>query len=117
VRPLAVHHVSLNVPDVGAGIDFYVRILGGTLRKDRPDLGFDGAWIDIGAQQVHLLRGAVPTDTGQHFAIQVDDLRSVIAELRSSGVEVSDATPIGSGHQAFLHDPANNLVELHEVGA
>jgi hypothetical protein len=29
---------------------------------------------------------------------------------------VSDASPVGSGRQAFLHDPAGNLVELHQRG-
>jgi glyoxylase I family protein len=116
MRPVAVHHVSLNVPDVDAGIAFYTRILGGVLRVDRPALGFDGAWIDVGDQQVHLLKGVVPPDAGQHFAVQVEDLDSVIEELRATGVNVSDATSIGAGCQAFLHDPAGNLVELHEVG-
>ncbi len=117
MRPVGVHHVSLNVPDVDAGVAFYTRILGGVLREDRPDLGFDGAWIDVGDQQVHLLMGAVPPDSGQHFAVQVDDLDAAIGELRATGVVVSDSTSIGSGRQAFLHDPAGNLVELHDVGS
>jgi glyoxylase I family protein len=117
MRPVAVHHVSLNVPDVDAGVAFYTRILGGVLRDDRPALGFDGAWIDIGAQQVHLLQGVVPADGGQHFAVQVEDLDEVVEELRATGLGVSDATSVGSGRQAFLHDPAGNLVELHQVHA
>jgi glyoxylase I family protein len=117
MRPIAVHHVSINVPDVDAGIAFYTRVLGGILREDRPALGFDGAWIDVGNQQVHLLEGVVPPDAGQHFAIQVDHLDLVIEELRATGVIVNDAVTIGVGRQTFLHDPAGNLVELHEVGS
>jgi glyoxylase I family protein len=115
MRPVGVHHVSINVPDVDAGVAFYTATLGGVLRHDRPSLGFDGAWINVGTQQVHLLSGAVAADVGQHFAIQVDGLDAAIEELRAKGVEVSDAVGIGSGRQAFLHDPAGNLVELHEV--
>jgi catechol 2,3-dioxygenase-like lactoylglutathione lyase family enzyme len=115
MRPLGLHHVSINAPDVAEASAFYTQVLGGTLRSDRPDLGFEGAWIDLGGQQVHLLQGSVPPDAGQHFAIQVGDLHQVIGELRSAGVSVSEATPIGSGRQAFLHDPAGNLVELHQA--
>jgi len=43
MQPLAVHHVSINVPDVDAAVSFYTDVLGGTLRGDRPDFGFGGA--------------------------------------------------------------------------
>jgi catechol 2,3-dioxygenase-like lactoylglutathione lyase family enzyme len=56
VRPLAVHHVSINVDDLGAAAGFYVDILGLSRRNDRPDLAVDGMWLDAGAQQVHLMR-------------------------------------------------------------
>jgi hypothetical protein len=29
---------------------------------------------------------------------------------------VSDPSPVGTGRQAFLHDPSGNLVELHQPG-
>ena len=58
--PLAIHHVSINVPDVEAAVTFYTAVLGGTVRADRPDLGVDGAWIDFGPQQVHLVEAPVP---------------------------------------------------------
>ena len=60
MEPLAIHHVSINVPDVESGIAFYTDVLGGTLRPDRPDLGVAGAWIDLGTQQVHLIEAPVP---------------------------------------------------------
>ena len=44
-------------------------------------------------------------------------LGATIAELRSGGVEVSDAKPVGPNRQAFLHDPAGNMVELQQPGA
>jgi glyoxylase I family protein len=51
---------------------------------------------------------------GQHFALQVRDLDDAIAELRATGITVSDASPVGTGRQAFLSDPSGNGVELHE---
>jgi catechol 2,3-dioxygenase-like lactoylglutathione lyase family enzyme len=117
MEPLAVHHVSINVSDVEAALAFYTDVLGATLRTDRPDFGFGGAWLDLGAQQVHLIEAPVPPDLGQHFAVRVGDLDDAVAELRSKGVAVGDPSPVGSGRQAFLHDPAGNTIELHEVGS
>jgi glyoxylase I family protein len=117
MEPLAVHHVAVNVADVDAGVAFYTGVLGGTLRQDRPDLGFAGAWIDLGAQQVHLLEAPVPPNLGQHFAVRVADLDATVDELRAKGLEVGDPVTVGTNRQTFIADPAGNTVELHEVGA
>jgi catechol 2,3-dioxygenase-like lactoylglutathione lyase family enzyme len=114
MQPLGVHHVSINVDDVDAALAFYVGQLGLIQRGDRPAFGFGGAWLDVGGQQVHLIEAPRPGDKGQHFALHVADLDETIAELRAAGLEVSDASPVGTGRQAFLHDPAGNLVELHQ---
>ena len=117
MQPLCVHHVSINVADVTTGIAFYTGVLGGTVRDDRPALGIGGAWIDLGATQVHLIEAAVPANLGQHFAIQVGDLDEVVAELRGVAVAVSDPVAIGANRQSFLEDPFGNAIELHEVAA
>lgn len=116
MRVLAVHHVSINVTDVPAALDFYVNTLGCGQRTDRPDFRFGGAWLDLGAQQVHLIEAETPAGLGQHFAVQVEDLAEVVTELRAKGVTISDPKPAGSGLQCFTHDPSGNMVELHEVG-
>jgi catechol 2,3-dioxygenase-like lactoylglutathione lyase family enzyme len=116
MEPLAVHHVSVNVSDVDEAVAFYTAVLGATLRTDRPDFGFGGAWLDVGAQQIHLIEAPVPPNLGQHFAIRVADLDGAVEELRSKGAVVGDPSPVGSGRQAFLDDPAGNTIELHEVG-
>lgn len=115
MRPLGIHHVSINVRDTDEAASFYVDVLGLTRRSDRPNFSFAGAWLDLAGQQVHLIEGTVPDANGQHFAIRVDDIDATVRELRERGVTVSDAKPVGSGRQAFLHDPSGNLVELHET--
>jgi len=115
MRPLAVHHVSINVGDVDEALHFYVDVLGLTARDDRPDFGFGGAWLDAGGQQVHLIEGQPPAAVGQHFALLVDDLDATVAELRGRAVDVSDPSPVGTGRQSFLRDPAGNQIELHEA--
>lgn len=115
MRPLAVHHVSVNVDDVDSALTFYRDVLGLAPRTDRPDFGFGGAWLDAGGQQVHLIEGTPPGALGQHFALLVDDLDSTVAELRDRAVEVSDPQPVGSSRQAFVSDPSGNLIELHQA--
>ena len=57
-----------------ATIEFYTNVLGLTVRTDRPNFPFGGAWLDLGGQQVHLIEAEVPPARGQHFAIHVADL-------------------------------------------
>ncbi|MHB8329526.1 MAG: VOC family protein [Acidimicrobiales bacterium] len=116
MQPLGVHHVSINVTDVQEALTFYAEVLGLAPRTDRPDFGFGGAWLDAGAQQVHLIEAPAPDARGQHFAIRIEGIDDVVAEIRRCGVEVSDPVPVGGSRQAFLHDPAGNAIELHQVG-
>ena len=117
MQPAGIHHVSINVADVADAVTFYTEVLGLTLRTDRPDdLGIGGVWLDAGGQQVHLLEAGPPPGLGQHFALWVDDLDAVIAELRAQALTVSDASAVGRGRQAFISDPSGNLVELHQTG-
>jgi len=115
MRPLAIHHVSINVPDVAVALAFYTDVLGGTERADRPDFGFGGAWIDVGSNQVHLLEAPAVPALGQHLAIRVDDLDAAVAEIRARGIDVGDPITVGQGRQTFLSDPAGNTVELTEI--
>ncbi|HZU79024.1 MAG TPA: VOC family protein [Acidimicrobiales bacterium] len=117
MRPVGVHHVSLNVRDVDAALAFYTDVLGFAVRTDRPDFGFGGAWLDVGPQQVHLIEGETPDNKGQHFAVQVVDLAATVAELRDKGVTVSDPVAVSTSLQAFLNDPSGNTIELHQIHA
>jgi glyoxylase I family protein len=117
VRPLGVHHVSINVDDLAAARSFYVDVLGFTERTDRPDFaGLDGAWLDVGGQQVHLIVGEVPDRKGQHYAVLVADLDATVATMREHGVRVSDPVEVATGLQSFTRDPCGNMVEIHEAG-
>ena len=117
MKLLGLHHVSINVSDVAEALAFYCNVLGLEQRSDRPAFSFDGAWLNIGAQQLHLIGKTVPDPVGQHFAIQVDDIDVAVAGLRSKGLTVSDPVKVAANRQAFLNDPSGNLVELQEVAA
>jgi glyoxylase I family protein len=52
---LAIQHVSVIVADTGRALAFYRDVLGLPVDPQRPDLGYPGAWLTLGAQQIHLL--------------------------------------------------------------
>ena len=114
MKPVGIHHVSLMTPDVEATKAFYVDVLGFTVRDDRPDFGIGGCWLDAGGQQVHLVEGATPNRAGQHFALEVEDLDEVVAELRARGYDVKDPFHSGVGRQTTVDDPVGNMVELNQ---
>ena len=48
-------HASLLVADLAEARAFYEGVLGLEPSPNRPALGFDGVWYEIGRQQIHLL--------------------------------------------------------------
>lgn len=116
MRIVGVHHVSVNVKNVDEALAFYVDVLGLTPRGDRPDFSFGGAWLDVGAQQIHLIEAEPPGDVGQHVALHVDDIDAVVDELRERGVPITAPARVGTGRQSFLHDPSGNRIELNQPG-
>ncbi len=117
MRAIGVHHVSINVSDVSEALVFYVDVLGLAARGDRPDFSFGGAWLDVGAQQMHLIEGEPPGDVGQHVALRVEDIDAVVKELEDRGIAVTTPVGVGTGRQSFLHDPSGNRIELNQPGA
>jgi glyoxylase I family protein len=116
MTPLGIHHVNITVGDLTAGLAFYVDLLGMSHRTDRPDFPFEGAWLNVGQQQVHLVVGKPPAQTSDHFAIAVADVGATVSELRDAGLEVSAPRGVGNGQQAFIRDPWGNLLELQQPG-
>jgi glyoxylase I family protein len=122
MTPLGIHHVNITVGELDAGLAFYVGVLGMTQRSDRPTFSVDGAWLDIGLQQVHLVVGTPPAKTSDHFAIAVADVNAAVAELRAAaplphaGIQVSAPRGVANGQQAFLRDPWGNFIELQQPG-
>lgn len=111
-----IHHVAICVDDLDRAVDFYTNVIGLTL-ADRPDsLPNPGVWLDLGAQQVHLLSGPDRgPGTFQHFSVEVDSLDAAAEELGRHGVALEGHQVVdGYGRQAFVRDPAGNLLELFE---
>jgi len=118
VRVLGIHHVNLLVDDLDAAVRFYTDVMGFT-PLDRPDFGFPGAWFRMGAHQLHLQTTDGPKQkSGQHFALEVTELDAVADELEARGATLLRLDAVaGAGRQAFLDDPAGNLIELNQPGS
>lgn len=117
-----LHHASLVVADTAVSLKFYCDILG-MQQTDRPDLGFPGAWLQLGAQQIHLLKLENPDPTtgrpehggrDRHIALSVQDLAPVKEVLDKNGITY---TLSKSGRQAlFCRDPDGNALEILQQG-
>jgi glyoxylase I family protein len=118
----AIHHVSLLVSDTRRSLLFYQGVLGLEIDESRPVMSFPGAWLHVGAAQIHLLelpdvlRGATLPEHGgrdRHVALSVSDLDGIVKALEAAGVA---CTLSRSGRRAlFCRDPDGNAVELVEI--
>jgi lactoylglutathione lyase len=49
-----------------------------------------------------------------HVALEITDVESVIAELKTLGIEVTGEMKHSTGHAVFIRDPDRNVIELGE---
>jgi glyoxylase I family protein len=121
---LAIQHVSVLVADTQQSLRFYRDVLGLAEDPQRPDLGYPGAWLTVGAQQIHLLELPNPDPvTGRpvhggrdrHCALTLRDLDELRQRLEAAGIPY---TLSKSGRRAlFCRDPDNNALEFIEAPA
>ena len=121
VNVSAILHTSLLVASTERALEFYHGVLGVAVDGTRPDLGFPGAWLRVGGQQIHLLELPNPDPVqgrpqhggrDRHVALQVDDIDGLVARLEAAGVVY---TLSRSGRRAlFCRDPDGNALEFIE---
>jgi catechol 2,3-dioxygenase-like lactoylglutathione lyase family enzyme len=125
-----LQHCGLIVADLDRSRRFYGGALG-LAEVERPhNFVFEGAWFQVGDDQIHLLVESETTgragadDPGPsaavglatHIALEVDDLASALSRLDEHGVAlVGGPMPRGDGYdQVFVCDPDGYVVELFE---
>lgn len=116
-------HVSVLVTDTARALQFYCDTLCLTADPARPDLGYAGAWLWLGAQQLHLLELPNPDPTtgrpahggrDRHCALAVTDIAALRRRLDEAGITY---TLSKSGRPAlFCRDPDGNALEFVEQG-
>lgn len=117
-----IHHASLLVSDTERALGFYRDLLGLAVDGGRPDLGYPGAWLQVGGRQVHLLELPNPDPVDgrpahggrdRHLALLVNDLDRLTRRLEGAGVS---CTRSRSGRRAlFCRDPDGNALEFVEA--
>jgi len=126
-----LHHIGLGMGSAKAdeAKDYYRDVLNLTQDGGRWHIpGIHGYFLDIPSDvQIHLLGSDGPSPYSQgpgkdpvenHIALAVDDVAEAEAELNRLGVDyfVLDNVAAPELKQLFLRDPANNLVEIHQIG-
>jgi glyoxylase I family protein len=119
IRYKSIAHNSLLVSHLENSLNFYCDILGLTLDPTRPDLGYPGAWLNIGDQQIHLLQLQNPDSStnrpehgghDRHTAILIDGLDELKETLAQANIDI---TLSKSGrHAIFCRDPDGNTLEF-----
>ncbi len=118
----SILHASVIVADTKVALEFYQGVLGLEADPDRPDLGYPGAWLNLGSQQIHLLELPNPDPVSdrpehggrdRHTAFAVDSIDELVRALAQHGL---DYTLSRSGRRAlFCRDPDGNALEFIEV--
>jgi glyoxylase I family protein len=116
-----IQHASVVVDNVERALVFYRDVLGLVVDDSRPDLGYPGAWLRVGQQQIHLLQlpnpdpvHGRPAHVGRdrHVALMVSDLEALKSRLQQEGIAYSSSR---SGRRAlFCRDPDGNGLEFIE---
>ncbi len=117
----SIHHSSLIISNLEASLRFYCDILGLHVDPARPELDYEGAWLWVGDQQIHLLVLPNPDPTegrpvhggrDRHIALSVVDLAKLQGKLDNEEI---DYTQSKSGRRAiFCRDPDAHALEFIE---
>ncbi len=115
----AINHVSFSIPELAPALHFYQEILG-CESIERPSMGIDGAWLQAGNVQIHLIVTPDGADVGtnpnktsplaNHTAFAIDDYEKTRDHLKAHGLEVIEAG-VERG-QMWVSDPAGNVIEF-----
>ena len=133
LKVLELHHHGIRVGGTEADADralaFYRNVLGLSPDPGRPEIPtIRGYWMDVGGRaQIHLMgvngqskfaKGPGKHPSSPHVALAVPDIQEARKELDRLGVEywVAEGVVGPRSQQIFMHDPAGNMIELHEAG-
>ena len=118
---LSLNHASFIVADTEVSLGFYRDVLGLQL-LERPDMGFPGAWLKLGSQQIHLLVLQNPDPISgrpqhggrdRHIALNALALAPIQEALDKAGIVYTMSI---SGRRAlFCRDFDGNTVEVIEL--
>lgn len=114
-------HICYIVADLDRSIGWYEK-LGCRVAFDfiNDDNVRFGVYLHVGGRNfIELFQGTRdnPANEGSfaHMCLEVDDIESQVADLRSKGIDTTDIKTGSDGsYQAWLADPDGNRIELHQ---
>ncbi len=110
-----VMHLLMQVSDLKRAEEFYVGVLGFTIRKREPFAG--GRELIVTEQGLGLTEGG-PGDGRQveHVAFEVDDVEAARRRVKDAGVRIiHEILPNSYGRSMYIADPDGNKIELIET--
>lgn len=110
-------HQLILVADIEKSVDYYVNLLGFTIRPAKPLA--DGRDFTAFHQGIALVQGR-SADHRQidHIAFEVNDVRAMDAKLKNAGVRYYQDLHNGPyGLTIYVADPDGTKVELYQIGA
>jgi catechol 2,3-dioxygenase-like lactoylglutathione lyase family enzyme len=130
---LELHHHGIRVgateADADKALAFYRDVLGLVPDPGRPHIPtIPGYWMDVGGRaQIHLMgvngqskfaKGPGRDPASPHVALAVPDIQEARRELDRLGVDywITEGVVGPESLQVFMHDPAGNMIELHQAG-
>jgi catechol 2,3-dioxygenase-like lactoylglutathione lyase family enzyme len=117
-----LNHVSVNARNLQESVEFYVELFGAE-PIPTPNFGLPVQWLALGTTQLHLFERELQPTSHHHFAVTVDDVEPVYraAERRKAFDRRSFGNHLvelpGNVVQLYVHDPADNLVEVDQYDA
>jgi len=113
-----VGNVILTVKDMGKSVEFYNKILGMPIKRERDnwiDLGQTGALLSLRSVSTSESNVNSLTDNGILIGFVVGDVSSVIDELKLKNVKIHrDIQDKSSGKNAIILDPDGYMISLFE---
>ncbi len=116
-----VAHVCIGAFDLKDAEDFYCRVLGFTKRFSFINEGQEcGFYLDLGNGEFIEVFQEKSSEAGgtqmiRHICLEVDDIDSVIEDVRSKGWEIGDKSMgADSSWQCWITDPSGIRIEFHQ---
>ena len=113
-----VGNVILAVKDLNKSVEFYNKILGMPIKRQREnwiDLGQSGALLSLHPASTSSPHSGSSIDNGILIGIVVGDVSSAINELKSKNVKIHrDIQDKSSGKNAIILDPDEYMISLFE---
>ena len=118
---VSLNHASFIVSNTEASLVFYRDILG-LQQVDRPDLGFPGAWLQLGTQQIHLLElnnpdpiTGRPVHGGRDRRIALNALSLTPIQEALTKADITYTMSISGRRAMFFRDFDGNTIEIIEL--